>query len=216
MVTSLTQLIGCSAARNRSLHDVYSTAPHAYGCQLACDSCGQCLRCRARCCYRLIACDHIPKEAPGAVCTTHKSASPFPRHQQQRVANNKIIPYVLDESIQYDTTLKPAPIPDYSRLRSSEILSDCVVVVKEEQPATISNNTQANRKAKRPRGSAAQASPGLSTSTSSETIPAHKVVLWGMSKFFQAKVRLARPCDASLATLATAETLLHTIEAYLA
>jgi hypothetical protein len=93
------------------------------------------------------------------------------------------VPYAyLDGGEEPATT----PLPDYTRLYSTGILSDCSVIIKEEGQTTSSS--EQHHKAKRARQSAAQASTEQNAGTLFKTIPVHKVVLWGTSKFFQAKV----------------------------
>ena len=73
-------------------------------------------------------------------------------------------------------------LPDYSGLLDSGSLSDVSVIVTEEQPQT--KDAEDGQTSKRPRREVPQI-----------IIPAHKVVLWGMSKFFQAKVcKMATIC----------------------
>jgi hypothetical protein len=73
-------------------------------------------------------------------------------------------------------------LPDYSDLFESGCLSDVNVIVREEHPGT--EDAEDEQAAKRPRMQAPQT-----------IIPAHKVVLWGMSKFFKAKVKRPIPGD---------------------
>jgi hypothetical protein len=73
-------------------------------------------------------------------------------------------------------------LPDYGDLLESGCLSDVNVIVKEERPET--EDAADEQAAKRPRMEVPQT-----------IIPAHKVVLWGISKFFQAKVKRPRPAN---------------------
>ena len=72
-------------------------------------------------------------------------------------------------------------LPDYAELQSTGYLSDITIVIKEEVP-DVPSKESASPQAKRSRVDQPQMS-----------LPAHKVVLWGMSKFFQAKVRQVVP-----------------------
>jgi hypothetical protein len=85
-----------------------------------------------------------------------------------------------------------APSPDFSRLHSTGLLSDCSVIIKEEGRTSF-DSTDKKRTAKRARHSAAQGSTEQDVGTTFKAIPVHKVILWGMSKFFQAKVRIYCP-----------------------
>ena len=68
-------------------------------------------------------------------------------------------------------------LPDFAHLHSSGFLSDITVFIKEELLS----------------GTAEQSSPPAKRCRATQqekSVPGHKVVLWGMSKFFQAKVGL--------------------------
>ena len=67
-------------------------------------------------------------------------------------------------------------LPDYAELHCTGYLSDITIVIKEELPE-VPCKESASPQAKRCRVDQPQM-----------YLPAHKVVLWGMSKFFQAKV----------------------------
>ena len=83
-------------------------------------------------------------------------------------------------------------LPDYAELQSTGYLSDITIVIKEEVPE-VPSKQRASRQAKRCRVD----QPHIS-------LPAHKVVLWGMSKFFQAKVRQVVARESSPHQMSTA------------